>query len=76
MRMRPRPTALRTATATLHATLALSAGLFVQAAGCTSGTTPECDDAGSCLILQNPSDAAPSTGDGGGGQDSGEAAAD
>jgi hypothetical protein len=26
------------------------------ATGCTSGTTPVCDDAGSCLILVNPTD--------------------
>jgi hypothetical protein len=40
-------------TVMLLTTLASSGLLLVQAAGCTSGTTPECDDAGSCLIF-NP----------------------
>jgi hypothetical protein len=30
-------------------------GVGISAAGCSNGTTPVCDDAGSCLIVQ-PSD--------------------
>jgi hypothetical protein len=53
------------------------------ASGCTNGTTPTCDDAGTCLILANPTDGTVSTvtdapplqdgpvGDGGGGSSGG-----
>jgi hypothetical protein len=41
-------------------------GAGIGSAGCSNGTTPVCDDAGSCLILQPESDAgAPDTGDDG-----------
>jgi len=61
-------------------TLAGVAGSAAMAA-CTSGTTPVCDDAGSCLIMQSGSDASPAQpetgsseagGDGGGGEAGGD----
>jgi hypothetical protein len=39
--------------------VAVSAAL---ASACTSGTTPTCDDAGTCLILTNPTDGTISNG--------------
>jgi hypothetical protein len=39
-----------------------------SSAGCSNGTTPVCDDAGSCLILEQSDDAGaptPETGDDG-----------
>jgi hypothetical protein len=33
------------------------AGAGMGGAGCSNGTTPECDDAGSCLILPPSGDA-------------------
>jgi hypothetical protein len=42
------------------------AGAGIGSAGCSNGTTPVCDDAGSCLILQPQGDAGvPDTGDDG-----------
>jgi hypothetical protein len=37
------------------AVLLVLVGAGMSGAGCSNGTTPVCDDAGSCLILQ-PSD--------------------
>jgi hypothetical protein len=45
-----------TLTALVLAGAAIVAGAIASA--CTSGTTPTCDDAGSCLILANPIDGA------------------
>jgi hypothetical protein len=43
------------------------AGAGLGGAGCSNGTTPVCDDAGSCLILQPSDDAG--MGDTGSGDD-------
>jgi len=47
--------------------LLLLAVVGIGGAGCSNGTTPVCDDAGSCLILQPSGDAgaSPDTGDDG-----------
>jgi hypothetical protein len=37
--------------------------LGVSSTSCTNGTTPVCDDAGSCLIYAPPPDAAPAAED-------------
>jgi hypothetical protein len=37
--------------------LVLAGGALAYLAACTSGTTPVCDDAGSCLILPYSDDA-------------------
>jgi hypothetical protein len=50
--------------ATLGLTLAAIA-LLSQSVACTNGTTPVCDDAGSCLILPNPPDASSAAADAG-----------
>jgi hypothetical protein len=51
------------------------AALGLASAGCTGGTTPVCDDAGSCLIMSSGSDAAPEpetgSSESGGGGDAG-----
>ncbi len=45
---------------TLTVVIALGAAVVAGAlaSACTSGTTPTCDDAGTCLILANPIDGA------------------
>jgi hypothetical protein len=43
--------------------LAVLAAAGISSAACSNGTTPTCDDAGSCLILQPTDDAgSPDTG--------------
>ena len=43
--------------------LAVLAAAGISSAACSNGTTPTCDDAGSCLILQPGDDAgSPDTG--------------
>jgi hypothetical protein len=42
--------------------LLVLAGAVASGVGCSNGTTPVCDDAGSCLIVP-PSDDAPSSDD-------------
>jgi hypothetical protein len=42
---------MRVPRATPIVVLLLLAGACVAGAGCSEGTTPVCDDAGSCLIL-------------------------
>ena len=37
--------------------LAVLAAAVISSAACSNGTTPTCDDAGSCLILQPGADA-------------------
>jgi hypothetical protein len=61
------------------ATFALSVALSLAAAaalccglpGCTNGTTPVCDDAGTCLILPPSSSGGSGSSSGGGGSGSG-----
>ena len=45
---------------------ALAVGVSTAGAGCTNGTTPVCDDAGSCLIAPAVGDGGASFNDGGG----------
>jgi hypothetical protein len=53
-------------TASIVVLLAL-VGAGIIGAGCSNGTTPVCDDAGSCLILQPSDDAGASPDTGGSG---------
>lgn len=46
-------------------------GVSTAGTGCTSGTTPVCDDAGSCLIAPAVGDGGASFSDGGDGGDGG-----